>query len=496
MKLLSRKAIEALEQEGVASGCTMEGFMEEAGMAVFHELERRISPLSGKQGVILCGKGNNGGDGFVLARALHRAGVQVDVVLVQGGPATDLAKNAFLKLPSQVAVSREREIPPADFYVDAVFGFGFHGSLPGELQALLEQVNSLPGLKIACDLPSGTECDTGRVSPGAFRADVTVTFTGKKPGAASYPAREYWGETVVASVGIPPRLVEKAESSGFEPERSRIFKGLPVPGVQANKGNLGRLLMVCGSYGMAGACLMAARAALRMGVGLLELAVEESIYPLLAAAVPEAVFTPLPWEKNPEEARKRLGDSLSRSTACLLGCGLGELGEVCCPPVLEQGKIPLVVDADGLNALSRNPQWRASCSAPLVLTPHPGEMARLSGKTIPEINENRIETALEQAKRWNAVVALKGAGTVVAEPGGRYGVNPTGNPGMAKGGSGDVLAGMMASLAAQGMEPFEAAVSAVYLHGLAGDMWASRHCQRSLLPTDLIEEIPALFGNL
>ena len=503
MKLFSSAEIRRLEELAGEEGVSLESLMEQAGTAVAVEAEKLLHPLEGKRVAILCGKGNNGGDGFVCARLLWEKGACVRVLLLQGPPQTGLAHQAFLHMPEAVETVcaghepelAERMLEEADLIVDAVYGFGFHGELSGEPARFLALANAQNCLKLACDLPSGAECDTGRVSPGAFRADITVTFTGKKPACASYPAKEYCGETVVAQVGIPARLLQEAEASckRFEIEAEFSAQVLPSPGVQSNKGDLGRLLLVCGSYGMAGACLMAARAALRCGVGLLHLAVEERIYPIAAQAVPEAVFTILPWRSDERACEGLLREALSKATACLLGCGLGELSEQACPPVFRHFRIPLVLDADGLNFLSRHPEWRRECQAPLVLTPHPGEMARLLGKGVREIQADRLAAAGEAAEKFQAVSVLKGAGTVITSPDGRTAVNPTGNPGMAKGGSGDVLAGMVASFAAQGMPLFESAVAGVSLHGRAGDLCAERFSPRAMLPTDLLEALPELF---
>lgn len=269
---------------------------------------------------------------------------------------------------------------------------------------------------------------------------------------------------------------------------------LREPDPQANKGDLGRLLLVCGSYGMAGACILAARAALRCGVGLLEAAVDARIYPIVAQAVPEAVFLPLDWEKEPQDSIEKLKEAINRCTACLMGCGLGALSETVCPIVLESCRAPLLIDADGLNFLARHPGALENVSVPFVLTPHPGEMSRLCGKPIPEIQKSRVETARSFAGQAGGVVVLKGAGTVTADETGRCRINPTGNPGMATGGSGDVLAGMISSLLAQGTPCFEAAAAGAYLHGLAGDLCARRMGTRAMLPSDLIEALPEAFA--
>ena len=297
MKLFCRDEMQRLEMAAVAAGVPLSQLMDNAGAAVAQEVERRCRPVGGKRAVVLCGKGNNGGDGFVCAKLLAQRGMACWVVLAQGKPATDLAAAAFDALPPQVAVLPGEELEQirpvleaADVLIDCVFGFSFRGELSGLPQKLLAYGSGLPCLKVSADLPSGVECDTGRVSAGAFRADVTVTFTGKKPANVSYPAKEFCGETVVRQVGVPAALVEGAETRVFETDSLFPRQWLPQPDAQANKGDMGKLLLVCGSWGMAGACVMAAQAALRSGVGLLTIAVEERLYPILAQAVPQAVY--------------------------------------------------------------------------------------------------------------------------------------------------------------------------------------------------------------
>lgn len=498
MKLFCKDEMQRLEQAAQEAGVTLGQLMEGAGKALAEETASRCRPVRGKRAVLLCGKGNNGGDGFVCARRLWERGMRCTAVLVQGDPKTQLAQNALKALPDGVQrlswdscrQEAEQALEQADVIVDCVFGFSFRGSLSGAAAEAIALANNQDCLRVAADLPSGAECDTGRVSPGTFRADVTVTFTGKKPACCSYPAKETCGETVVRQVGVPAALAMEAQTRMVETGPELPLSLLKEPDPQSNKGNLGKLLMVCGSQGMAGACMMAAKAALRCGVGLLNIAVDRPLYPILAGAVPEAVFTVLDWEGSPGESRETLCAAMDKSTACLLGCGLGTLSEAVCPTVFSHCTTPLLADADALNYAARHPGVLEETGCPLLLTPHPGEMARLCGDVIPEIQADRLGAAGEKARETGAVVVLKGAATVIAAPDGRRALNPTGNAGMAKGGSGDVLAGMTASFLAQGIPPFEAACLGAYLHGLAGDLGAARLGKRSLLPTDLIAFLP------
>ncbi len=493
MKLFCREEMQRLEGSAARAGVPLSRLMDQAGAALALEAESRARPISGKRAVFLCGAGNNGGDGFVCAARLAERGAVCTVLLIQGEPKTDLARAAFEALPPAVECldaeanrdRAERALSQADLLLDCVFGFSFRGELTGTAKEFLALANRSDCLKLAADLPSGVECDTARVSPGAFQAHVTVAFTAKKPAHCCYPAKEACGETVVRQVGVPPALLDAAETRVFETGSSLPLEVLPALDPQSNKGDLGKLLLVCGSFGMAGACIMAARAALRCGVGLLRIAADKTIYPILAQAVPEAVFTVLDWRDHRLESGEKLCAALESATACLVGSGLGELAETVCPPIFSHCTIPLVADADALNFCARHPGVLEEAEAPMILTPHPGEMARLCGDSIPGIQGDRLGAAQMKARETRAVVVLKGAATVIAAPDGRCAINPTGNPGMAKGGSGDVLAGMTASLAAQGLPAFEAAAAGAFLHGVAGDQCAAEYGTRDKHPTDL-----------
>lgn len=494
MKLFSKQEMQELEARGAAQGVSLARMMENAGAALAREAWDRWGPLRGKHVALLCGKGNNGGDGFVCARLLSEEGALCAAVLVQGSPKTDLARRAFSLLPPDVQVvsgDPALVLASCDLVIDCLYGFGFRGSLDPSAARILGLANALPCPRLAADLPSGTECDTGRADPGSFRAHVTVALTGAKPAHQSYPAKEFSGETVVRQVGLPPALVESARTQACLTQLEDIRPLLPLPDIQANKGNMGRLLLVCGSCGMAGACIMAARAALRCGVGLVDIAADSRIYPLLAPAVPEAVFTVLDLS-DPQAAANRLGASLKAATACAAGCGLGNLADILCPILFSQCQIPLLLDADALNYCARSAFPWKDLSVPLLITPHPGEAARLTGRSVLDIQADRIGTARMLAELTGGTALLKGAATVIASAEGKLALNPTGNPGMAKGGSGDVLAGIAGALLAQGLPPFSAAQAGAYLHGLCGDLCREELSARAMLPTDLIEKLPEI----
>ena len=495
MRLLTAGEIRSLEECAVNAGVTMEQLMENAGTTCAEFILEKMD-VEGRNVVILCGKGNNGGDGFVIARVLEKAGAHVTVVLMQGAPATELAQQAYDKMHRGIEIILAKNagavLDSADVIVDAVFGFGFSGRIPHTMDPVIERANTAKALRIAVDLPSGAVCDTGAVEGMCFKADYTVTFTAMKPACAVYPAAKYCGKTVVRQVGIKHEFLDMLPCDMETVHLCSLYPLFQKRDPEGHKGTYGRLLMVCGSIGMAGACIMAARAALRSGVGLLDIAVPHALYPILATAIPEAVFTLYDTDETMEI---RLEAALRKADACLIGCGLGTAAYAArlVDAVLRIADCPLVLDADALNLTAATPEKLLYPTQPVVVTPHPGEMSRLTGKSMEEIRMDRIGTAKAFAAKYRTVTVLKGAGTVIASPKGEIGVNTTGNPGMAKGGSGDVLAGMIGALLAQKTDPYMAARAAVCLHGAAGDRCAERLSEHAMLPTDLIEALPSVF---
>ncbi len=507
MKLFTRMEMIALESAAPAAGASMEALMDGAGLALAKIARARIAqdcflPAHGRRVVLLCGKGNNGGDGFVCAARLTQWGFPCTIILLHGRPQTGLAARAFEGLPAGLPVLEAAQpqaaevLAQAGLVIDCVYGFSFHGQLDSLSAGVFRLANALACPRLSADLPSGVECDTAQVSPGAFRAHLTVAFTGEKLAHRCYPAMEYCGETVLCQVGIPPQLLAEASANARLTGPDLAAPLLAPPHTQTNKGNQGRLLLVCGSYGMAGACIMAARAALRCGVGLVHIAAEERLYPILAGAVPEAVFTVFEPSGPLEKLEEAIGSALALCSACAFGCGLGALADILCPILFAHcarlGGKPLLLDADALNHCAQSGEKPPQTGKPLVLTPHPGEAARLCKTSVKDIQSRRIKTAQALAKAFGADVLLKGAGTVIASPKGPLALNATGNSGMAKGGSGDVLTGIIGSFLARGAEGFQAAAAGAWLHGAAGDLCREELSARAMLPTDVIEALPVI----
>lgn len=510
MKVLTAQAMRLLEAAAVEE----EGFdycrlMENAGAAAARVIRSRYE-VEGLPVTVLCGAGNNGGDGFVIARKLLEEGADVRVILTSGPPATPQATEMLSRIVPRLIQPIELADEPylaadavssAGLIVDAVYGIGFHGSLPDGLRSLFRLAGSQPAPRVAVDIPSGLDADTGAADEDTLPADVTVTFSAAKPGLLTAAASPLCGQVEVAGIGIGDGLLDRYASDQTLIDDKMVKACFSTREEDTHKGTYGRLLMVCGSYGMAGAAMMAASAALRCGVGLAALALPRSIYPIAAARLCEPVFIPLPETGEGRvalSARPILRREAARSSALLIGCGLGSGDEAAgvVADLLGSAACPIVLDADGINAAAGHIDIKKTACSPLILTPHPGEMARLTGLTVEQVQRDRLRTASRFAVETGAVVVLKGHHTVIAAPGRSALVNLTGNPGMATGGSGDVLAGMIASFAAQGMEPVKAAMCGVYLHGLAGDRAAARLSQHAMLPTDLLEELGGLFLNL
>ncbi len=509
MKILTARDMRLVEAAAVAAGLDYPRLMENAGSAAGRLIRSRYE-VRGRKVSVLCGKGNNGGDGFVVARKLMEEGADVTIVLLCGKPGTSDAADMYARAVGMGAAQCNMETEPyvamtavreAELLVDAVYGIGFHGRLPDALRPVFRLANQSQAPVIALDVPSGFSADSGVYDEDTLRAAYTITFTAMKPGLLVHGASELTGPVEVAQIGIDPALLEQYAPSQTIVDWDMVQACFMPRALDSHKGTYGRLLTVCGSVGMAGAALLAMRAAQRSGVGLVTAAMPRSLYPIAAGQNLEAVYRLVP--ETPEglvaaEARHLLREEMKQATAILCGCGLGQGASVTAvvEDVLAQASCPVVLDADGINAAAGHIHIGKTARVPVVVTPHPGEMARLAGCRVDEVQQNRVELARQFAEEQQVVVVLKGYQTVIAAPGRSVLLNTTGNPGMAAAGSGDVLAGIVASLMAQGMEPAQAAMCGVYLHGLAGDRAAARLSQHAMQPSDLTEELGGLFSKL
>ena len=457
---------------------------------------------------VLCGKGNNGGDGFVVARKLHRAGRVVEVLLL--GSRTELKGDAltmFERLPlrpievtNQPELDAERSLANCDLLVDAILGTGFRSPVTGLYAEAIAVMNGSGKPVIAVDIPSGADSDSmiPQKADGIARADAIVTFTAPRP--AHVFGNLTRGPIMVAPIGSPPEAIVSALN--LEVTTPRDFAALLAPRPRdSNKGSYGHALIVGGSFGKSGAAAMAGMAALRAGAGLSTVATPGRVLTSVAAFAAELMTEPLPETavgsiSLAAAQSGRFADLTKPMTVVAIGPGIGRNPETVqfVHEAVHQTKVPLVVDADGLNAFEGQTNLLDGRRRPLVLTPHPGEMSRLAGISIKAVQADRLNVARKFSRDHGLVLVLKGNRTIIALPNGSAWVNPTGNPGMATGGTGDILTGMTAGILAQMPNDYaRAAIAAVYLHGLAGDVAAETMGEHSLVATDLLAGLPEAF---
>ena len=496
-------------------GIPTDTLMENAGLAVAEKARKLLGDVRNAPVLILIGPGNNGGDGLVAARHLQDWGALVTVYLalprkgqdpnlvraqMKGVTIVDTSSDTDLKL-FRNALSGTR------LAIDAVLGTGRLRSLQGTLKEMMtrlrEERNKRQDLALmALDIPTGMDGDSGEVDPATPQFDVTVTLAWPKVGLFRFPGAAKVGRLEVVDIGIPPQLAEGIDTELVTP--GWVSEKLPSRPLDAHKGTFGRLLIVAGSLNYVGAVALAAEAAYRVGAGLVTIAAPSSIYPIIAASATEATHLPLP-----EVEPGRLGpdsvpiveNALGQYNALVVGCGMGQHPET--QAFLERlllqnssNGLPTVVDADGLNNLARTEDWWKRMTWPVVLTPHPGEMARLTGASAGNVQSDRLGTARAWAARWGKVVVLKGAHSVVASPQGLVRVSPFANPALASAGTGDVLAGAIGGLLAQGVPLSDAAACGVYLHGAAGEEVRKEIGDAGLIARDLLGWLPKVAFRL
>ncbi len=506
MRLLNSEEMKQVEQFTVRFGLSYQRMMENAGAACARNIRNIIEgeKIHGRNVVVICGKGNNGGDGFVVARKMAENGYNVSIVLASGYPTSAEATYMF-KLILDFSISTLwyetdkakviQTIKGADIIVDAVYGFSFYGALSDEMAELFSLVNSAMGKIFSIDLPSGVYCDRGYNAKGCIRADYTIAVSALKPAHIIHPAADFCGKIIIANIGIPEESYQMVEDSLYTYNKVEVGNLFPQREDTANKGSFGHLLCICGSRCMVGAPVLVGSAALRSGAGLVTMAFPESAYLPIASKLTEALMMPLPETSEgtlSEQAIKKLLPVLDKYDGIVIGPGMGVNEDTAkvLEAVISNAKIPVIIDADGLNIIAKNPEILNCATSQVVLTPHPKEMSRLVGTPVEIIQSDRFSFAREFADRYRVYVALKGSNTVVAAPQTRkvY-VNASGNSGLSKGGSGDVLAGLMGGFAVQGFSFSDAIISAVYVHGYTGDAVSMKTSKSGMLPCDVVQEL-------
>ena len=501
MREIDRKTIEEFGLPGSV-------LMENAGIGIVEAVRARFPHLEEERIVIVAGRGNNGGDGFVTARHFHNLGLSPTVLLLarlaelKGDAALNgrVAENIGVEIIEITAMAdwkKARKIlRTATIILDAIFGTGLSHPAEGLPAAAICDINAAPGFKVAVDLPSGLSADTFRIIGPAVRADLTVALGAPKIVHLFPPSEEWVGELLVSDISIPPVLFEAPELALQLSDRNEMGPYFRRRNRDGHKGTYGHVLILAGSRGKTGAAVLAGKAAYRAGAGLVTIATPQGCVPAIARAMAELMTEPLPETGEGtigREALPRILELLRGKDALVVGPGLSTNPETAelVRTLLPKAKTQVVVDADGLNILGGGLDILKRMAHPPILTPHPGEFARLLGRSVPDVMDDRLTLTPGFAREHRVILVLKGHRTLVAGPDGRTFVNPTGNPGMGTGGSGDVLSGIVAALIMGAKDVFGATVAAVFVHGLSGDIAVVESSERGLIAGDLIKRLPA-----
>ncbi len=478
MKILTENQIRSAEKLAADQGISMAALMKKAAKSAADHIVKNYD-VCNKRVLVVCGKGNNGGDGICVADFLSSNGADVELFFPIGLPVSTPATEYISIADKYKKVSHVSD--DYDFYIDAIFGIGLSKNPEGFAAMAIEEMNSCNGVKIAIDVPSGVFCNGGRAEV-CFAADLTISFIAMKLCFLLPISSDMCGQVHICDLDIDP--CEFSYLTTYPPEYIKRRKN-------THKGTYGTAFMITGSYGMCGASILAAKAAIRSGVGIVKAVVCDKNYSAFTQSVPEAVTVPVETDSfgSPIVFDKTLLSNISSSNSMLIGCGLGRSEQAfsLVKRALLYSDIPTVIDADGINAVATDINIIRNVKAPVIITPHPAEMARLMNTTVFEIESNRIRYAKEFAVENGLIVVLKGANTIVASPDGKVYFNVTGNPGMATAGSGDVLSGIIATRLAFGENPLEAAIHAVWIHGTAGDLAAEKYGENAMCAGDIIE---------
>ncbi len=486
--------------------------MENAGRGVVEMMEGHFGPMVGKTILVVCGKGNNGGDGYVVARHLFNRGAKIIVVLI--GKASELKgdaktnfenirqmalrfkKSGMLQIKELKSKRMLKLLPRADIVVDAIFGTGFSGKVREPYKSVIDWINKYNAKKVSIDIPSGLNADSGDIENVAIKSDLTVTMGLKKIGLIIGNGISYSGKIEVVDISMPREIIAFQKPKTFVVHPEDVRKILPKRPLNAHKHSVGKIFVLAGSPGFTGAAAMTASTAMRSGAGAVILGTPNSVYPILAKKLTEVMVEPLPDTEEGTLSRaaydKILGH-LKWSDLMICGPGISRNPETCklVWRIISEYNKPLLIDADGLNNLSEKISFlKNHKSRDIIITPHTGELSRLTGISSAEIEKDRVSIARQVARQFGLTLVLKGAPTVTANEDGYVYINSTGNPGMASAGMGDILAGLIGGLWAQGMNRTEAAYVGVYLHGYAGDLAKNKYGERSLLAMDVQDFLP------
>jgi NAD(P)H-hydrate epimerase len=508
MRVIDRRTIEGYSIPGSV-------LMERAGLAVASRIKEAFSP---RKVIIIAGSGNNGGDGLVVARNLYNEGWDVRVFLTV--KPEDLKGDALLQY--RIAVKFGLKIYPINEFltnysslitrhcilVDALFGTGLSKNVTGALSEVISYLNRSNVPIFSVDIPSGISSDNGQIMGEAVRADYTVTFGLPKRGHLLYPGAQHSGKLFIEDIGFPKELLNSEKLHIELLTKNKVSPLIPQRPRYSHKGNYGHVLIVAGSKGKTGAAIMAAKACLRSGAGLVTLGIPKSLADVFQSRVTEEMILALPDKGDgtlsQRASRVILNFLNERATTLAIGPGIGISSDTkkLMDILIKTSTTPMLIDADGINSLKGERVIFSKSKVPIILTPHPGEMARLLGKQkgvsvkTQDIERNRINIPVSFAKETGTYLVLKGVPTIIAGPDGMAYINSTGNPGMASAGTGDVLTGMISAFLSQGLSPIHASILGVYMHGFAGDSAAAEKGEHPLIATDIIEKIPFAFHSL
>lgn len=506
MARLDRKTIEEIGIPGIV-------LMENAGRGAAAFYQEVIPDLVERRIGIVAGSGNNGGDGFVLARLFHEQGANVRVVCLR--PPEKLQGDALTnfqilpKLAVQVFVwdqnadfdSQLKWIKEADVIIDAILGTGLNSEVRGLYRDIIEAINQMQKQVLAVDVPSGLDATTGKILGTAIRAKATATFGLPKIGQLVEPGEEYVGELKVVDIGIPASVVESSNIQRWWLQEEYLSGWLTPRNASTHKGHAGHVAVLAGSLGKTGAATLICESAAHVGAGLVTLFIPASLNPIVEVKLTEAMTYPIAETSEQTPAQAALPEILSflqgrQALAMGPGISLHPETQELVKSLLLKAPCPMVLDADALTAVADHRDLFMEAGQPLVLTPHPGEMARLIHGTTQDVQQNRLDIAAEFSRKYGVTLVLKGHRTVIAAPDGRLAINSSGNPAMASGGMGDTLTGMIAGFLGQGLEPFRAACLGVFVHGAAADRRIAKVVSRGLLASQILDEIPHVIGRL
>lgn len=510
MRVLTVENVKKVEAIANESGISYLQLMENAGSYCGRIIRKTFEKTDKRNVLIICGKGKNGGDGFVIARKLHENNYNVTVMMAMGLPSDDISSEMLSRVRAlNIPVvyydnngTTDKYFENAEIIVDCIFGIGFHGTPDSTTQVLFSKINLSSATVVSVDIPSGLEGDSGKINGITVKADITIAILTLKPVHVIKPSLENCGKVILAPIGIPDRCFSRIKASLFTVNTEEVKQFFTKRDSTSHKGTFGTVLVIGGSYEMPNAVYFASQGAVNCGAGLVKVAFPSVMYGAIAPKTYEQTLVPLESNKSgriSQNALKRLENEMKKASCVLIGCGMGkdEDTKAVTKFVIENSEVPVVIDADGINCLKDDIDILDIAKAPVILTPHPKEMSRIAGVSVDEIEENRGAVVKAFTKAHNCILVLKGASTLVGSTAyeDMY-VNSSGNAGMATGGSGDVLSGIISSFISQGVDSFRSAVAGVYIHGMAGDDVTEKYSMMGNTPSLILKELPTTLGKI